>query len=211
MALTLAVFGGKSTAMEIAEVVRRFSPEGTRLLLVVPESEDADGTTRVRVADLAGIVDSSPSALGYIISMSNQAVRRDCLEIAARFGMNPTSVIHPNAFISDSARLGEGIYVAANCAVSTAAQIASHVVVNFNVTVGHDSTVGSHTFLNPGARISGHAAIGDRVLIGSNAFVYQGVNVGDDCRVDALTYVDRDLPPNSICTSRESKTFKRVV
>jgi UDP-perosamine 4-acetyltransferase len=208
---TLFVFGGKSTALEIAEVARRYlQDEFSRVVLAVPDSEESDGTTRVSISALPEFVARCPGLTGYIVSMWDQEVRQQWLETTDELGMTPSSVVHPSAYVSDTATIGDGVYLAANVVVSANAVIDDHVVVNYSVTVGHDSTIGSHTFLNPGARISGHVTIGQRVLVGSNAFIYQGLSVGDDCLIDALTYIDRNIEPRMICSSKQLRVLKRV-
>lgn len=212
MLTTLFVFGGKSTALEIHEAATRHVNRGlSGVVLVVMDDESPDGRSRITRADLPDRVAALDDSAGYILSMWNQKVRRQFLELAQSLGMVPFTVIHPSAQISPTATLGKGVYVAANSVVSTSARIDDHAVVNFNVTVGHDSQIGSHTFLNPGARISGNVTIGQRALIGANAVVFQGKRVGDDSLVDALTYVDRDIEPNMICSSKELRVLRRVV
>ncbi|MHB0956095.1 MAG: acetyltransferase [Pirellulaceae bacterium] len=211
MSTTLCVFGGKSTALEIAETARRFmSGEFSRVVLVVPEAEPADGASRLHIAELRELVRTSPDAVGYLISMWDQNVRQEWLQAAEGLGMVPCSVVHPSAYVSDTARVGKGVYLAANVIVSVNAVVADHVIVNYSCTVGHDSVIGSHSFLNPGARLSGNVTIGDRVLIGSNAFVFQGLSIANDSLIDAMTYVDRNIESNMICSSKQLRVHKRV-
>jgi sugar O-acyltransferase (sialic acid O-acetyltransferase NeuD family) len=212
MSTTLFVFGGKSTALEIHEAAtRQLNRSLLGVVLVVMDDESPDGRSRITRAELPDRLAELDSASGYILSMWNQEVRRQSQELAQSLGMIPFTVIHPSAQISPTATIGNGVYVAANSVVSTSARIYDHVVVNFSVTVGHDSQIGAHTFLNPGARISGNVSIGQRALIGANAVVFQGRRVGDDSLVDALTYVDRDIEPNMICSSKELRILRRVV
>jgi len=211
MSRPLVVFGGKSTALEIAEVVRRFMvDEYSQVLLAVPDDEDADGSSRLHLPELRARVARSTEPAGYIISMWDQGVRREWLQLADDLQLVPGSVVHPSAYVSDTATIGRGVYLAANSVVSAGATIADHVIVNYSVTVGHDSVVGSHSFLNPGARLSGHVTVGQRVLIGSNAFVFQGVSIGHDCLIDAMTYIDRNIEPRMICSSKQLQVHKRV-
>ncbi len=86
-----------------------------------------------------------------------------------------------------------------------------HVIVNLNATIGHHALVQKHSIVLPGARVSGHVKIGEGVLLGANSFVYQGVAVGSHTMVDALTYIRNDVLPNMICSSRDTKIYKRVL
>ena len=85
--------------------------------------------------------------------------------------------------------------------------------MNIGVSVGHDAVVGDDCIFNPGARISGHCQIGSRTLFGANSFIFQGRTVGEDCAIDALTYIDRDIEDKKPCTSNVGgmKVFKNRI
>lgn len=210
MAETLFVFGGESTALEIAEVACRYHSERWKTFLVVPNGAPRNTEHTIHEDDLPSKVKESTSPPRFIISMWKAQYREHWLSAAREFDLVPQTVVHPLAFISSTASVGEGVYVAAQSSVSCNAVVHDHVIVNFNVTVGHDSVIGSHSFLNPGARVSANAMIGQHVLIGANAFIFQGKQVGDNTLIDALTYIDRDVPANSICSSKRLEVHKRV-
>lgn len=105
----------------------------------------------------------------------------------------PITIIHPSAFISPSASIGKGSYIAANAVISSNAIVGKGCIINIGVSVGHDAIVGDDCVLNPGVRISSHCRIGARTLFGANSFIFQGKAIGEDCAVDALTYIDRVL------------------
>jgi len=122
----------------------------------------------------------------------------------------PATIIHPSAFISPTASVGDGVFIAAHAAVSSDARIDDFCLVHFNASIGHDARIGSFSSILPGARISGNASVGKRSMIGSNAFVASGVKIGDDCRVDAMTYIRHSLPDGYIASVRSPKAIKRV-
>lgn len=64
--------------------------------------------------------------------------------------------------------------------------------------------------INTGAAISGNCQLGDRVWVGANSFIFQGCKVGDDTRIDALTYVARDIDPGMLVTSRTMNVYPRT-
>ena len=122
----------------------------------------------------------------------------------------PATIIHPSAFISPTASVGDGVFIAAHVAVSSDARIDDFSLVHFNASIGHDARIGSFSSILPGSRISGNASIGKRSMIGSNAFVASGVKIGDDCRVDAMTYVRHSLLDGYIASVRSPNAVKRV-
>jgi UDP-3-O-[3-hydroxymyristoyl] glucosamine N-acyltransferase len=128
--------------------------------------------------------------------------RREVAKAAEAAALKPFTVIDPSASIDPKAKIGEGCFIAANTVISTGAQLQNHVLVHFNSTVGHNATIGSHSVILPGARLSGHCQLGTGVMIGSNAFAFQGIHIGDEVKVDALTYVYENIPARRVVSVR---------
>ena len=95
-------------------------------------------------------------------------------------------------------------------AVSSFAKVGKHAIVHIHSSVGHDVRVGDYSAILPGARLSGKAQLGQRVLVGSNSFIAASVDIGDDCQIDALTYVQHDLPTGHIASVRTKRPVRRV-
>ncbi|MDM4014550.1 DapH/DapD/GlmU-related protein [Roseiconus lacunae] len=197
---TLYIFGGSSTALEIADAIPRKQAE---VFHVVPVTEPHDGQTRIRIDRLEQHLEGRKET-GYILSMTDVAIREECQSVATRLDLSPRSVIHPLAFVSPTAKVAQGAYLAAHSVVSANAVLQPHAMINFHALVGHDATLGEHCRLNPGARIGGNATIGDRVLIGANSFVYQGTKIGEDSVVDAMTSVRFNLSARQIISQHRN-------
>jgi carbonic anhydrase/acetyltransferase-like protein (isoleucine patch superfamily) len=146
----------------------------------------------------------------YNIGIANVEWKQKIEARCNQIGWKPITIVHPTAFVSPSAQLAAGIFVGPMAVISTNAVIAKHSIVHLHSSIGHDSVVGEYSVVLPGARISGAARIGDRVLIGSNAFVNAGVRIGNDCQVDALTYVSRDLEAGHLLSVRAKGSIPRI-
>ena len=201
------VFGGRSTALEIAETIQLSHPKHT-VVHVVGDEEDDSAHNQVRLKDLEAAWQQSgkEGQHAYILSMANHQVRNVTRERAEKLGLMATTVIHPDATLMPSASVGAGCYIAAGARISSQAKVGPHCMINFNVIFGHDTSSGIDLIVNPGASIGGNVTIGERVLIGANAFILQGTSIGDDCQVDAMTYVHQVLP-NAHITSCRARTL----
>lgn len=205
----LLIFGGRSTALEIAEVATALHPDWT-IRYVIGDTEGAGPPDAIRDSALEALVAGNRTDFCFIVALSNQAIRARCLARAESLGLSPVTLVHPQAYVAPSARVAAGCFVAAGCRISSRATIGRHCILNYNVVCGHDTVLGEHVTVNPAAMIGGTARIGNRVLIGANAFIYQGVTIGEDCQIDALTYVRTPIPAGHLCTSRQMRMFKRA-
>ena len=207
---SIFVFGGKSTALEIRDAALAVGFH--KAWFVVPDNEDPNGVDRIARSKLSEFVAINGIAAGFILSMSDHQVRRECFKAAESASLKPVSVVHPTAVLSPSAHLGDGSYVAACAVVSAEAIVQNHVLINYHAIVGHDCAIGDSSSILPAARIGGNCTVGARVMIGSGAFIHQGKKIGDDVVIDAMTYIDRDIPAGHICSCRrsEGKPIKRA-
>ena len=61
------------------------------------------------------------------------------------------SIIHPKAYISKSARIGEGCVVMAGAVIQTNAAIGAGCIISANAVVDHDAKTGGFCHINCGA------------------------------------------------------------
>ena len=142
--------------------------------------------------------------------MANDVLKRQVVEACRSNGWQPQSVIHPTAVIAPTATIQPGVFVGPLAVVSSHAMVELHSIVHIHASIGHDANVGEYSAILPGARISGHVRIGKRSLVGSNAFVAASKTIGDDCRIDALSYVQQDVLDGHVLSPRYAKALKRV-
>ena len=198
---TLFIVGGSSTALEIRETVDQFFKDKYFAVYnVISDEEPPILQTYIRDSSLLDRL-STIEVSHYIIGFTNRSLRLRFVDLFGGFNSVLDNVIHPSSYVSPSAILGKGNYLAANAVISSNALIGNSNLINYNVTIGHDVVVGSDCFFNPGARISGNVKIGNGCLFGANSFVFQGLEIKDDCQIDALCYIDRVIEANSMCTS----------
>lgn len=207
--MTLFIFGGRSTALEVAELTRALHP-GMGIVHVVGDEEEPVGPGGIRLSGLAEALRELDGPARGIITMADQRIRLQKAAAMAQAGLEPLTLIHPEATVSPSAVVEPGCYIAAGARVSTQARLGAHGMVNLNATIGHDCSAGAHLVVHPGAAISGNVRLGDRVLVGANAFIGQGLEIGDDVQVDAMAQVTRDLPAGHLATSRALRVVPRL-
>lgn len=188
----LYIVGSNSTAYTIRETAElTIKNEYSEILNVIGDQEECDFPS-IHDSELLSHLGNNRT-IHYIIGFTNQKLREKFDRLFKQYGGQLRNVIHPNAFISPSAKIGNGNYIACNAIISSRAVIGNSNLINYAVSIGHDTVVGNDCVFNPGARIGGCSIIGNRNLFGANAFVYQGTKTCDDCKIDALVYLHKDL------------------
>jgi sugar O-acyltransferase (sialic acid O-acetyltransferase NeuD family) len=108
--------------------------------------------------------------------------------------MFAATLIHPTAFVSRSALIGEGSVVFPGAIVHVDCRIGRHCIVNSRALLEHDSVMGDFSALAPGAIVLGSACVGTFSWIASGATVLQGRTVGENTVVGAGAVVIRNIP-----------------
>lgn len=104
------------------------------------------------------------------------------------------TVVHPHAYVADSAILGPAALVAAHAIIGPCASIEVGVIVNHGAVVDHDCRVGAFSHISPCASLGGKVSIGERVLVGAGARILPGVCIADDAIIGAGAVVLTDVP-----------------
>ena len=110
------------------------------------------------------------------------------------------SAIHPQTWISPSAKIGDGAMVGALAAIQVDAHVAAHTIINTGAIVEHDVEIGAFAHIAPGAKIGGGASIGEGTLVGIGACILPNVRIGRWCRIGAGAVVLTDVPDDSTVT-----------
>jgi sugar O-acyltransferase (sialic acid O-acetyltransferase NeuD family) len=135
--------------------------------------------------------------------------RRRLFELALRHGMKPVDAIHPQAIISPSAVLGEGVTIMPGAVVNAGARLGANVIVNTGAIVEHDCVIGDHVHIATGARLASTVHVGDGAHIGAGATVLQCVRVGESALVGAGAVVIGDVSPGTTVAGCPAQVLQR--
>lgn len=103
--------------------------------------------------------------------------------------------IGPNTILDGS---GGGLEIGAYCSVSSGVQIYTHDTVMWALSGG---TL---------PRATGAVRIGDCVYLGSQSIIAAGVSIGDRCVVAANSFVNADVPADTVVGGTPARRLGRV-
>lgn len=124
-------------------------------------------------------------------------------------GIQFSRLVHPNAYISPYASLGEGVFIGAGSVVAPGVSLGAHVFVNRGVTIGHDTVVHEYARLQPGCNIGGHVTIHAGVTIGMGSSVIEERVIGRGAVVAAGAAVIRDVEAMTLVAGVPA-VFKKI-
>lgn len=121
---------------------------------------------------------------------NNDARRREAQAVGLH---RLTTIIHPQASVSDFARIAPGGFVAALAVVAPGAALEEGVILNHAAIADHDVRVGAFAHIAPGASLAGGAVIGAGVLVGAGARLLPGISVCEGATIGAGAVVTHDI------------------
>jgi sugar O-acyltransferase (sialic acid O-acetyltransferase NeuD family) len=127
-----------------------------------------------------------------VVAITHNEARLEVANSLRALGARFLSVLHPGAYVSEAAVVGDGCVLSAGAVVHPDAAIGSHCFIGPGAVVDRDAEVGAGTWISAGAVVGSGARVGARTVLGQNASVGRKAVVGGGVEVGALQRVVRE-------------------
>ena len=134
----------------------------------------------------------SVETVHVVVAITNNGTRLRVANSLRGLGARFLSAVHPEAYVSGTAVVGDGSVVAAGAVVHPDAAVGSHCFLGPLSVVDRDAEVGAGTWVSAGAIVGPGARVGARVVLGQNSSVGRKAVVEGDVEVGALQQVGRE-------------------
>lgn len=144
----------------------------------------------------AGIREARRFASAYAdatVAVGDSAMRLAWIDMLAAEGFCLPPLVHPAAWVSPTASLGEGCVVMAGAVLQADSQLGRGCIVNTGASIDHDCRLGDGVHVCPGAHLGGDVRVGAGSWLGIGCSVIQGVRIGEYATVGAGAAVIRDV------------------
>lgn len=126
----------------------------------------------------------------------------------AAFGLHIEPMVHPDAFVADTATIGPGSQVLAMAVVAAEARIGAACIVNHKASVDHECHVDDGVHIAPGATLCGCVTVGAHAMIGAGAVVLPRIRIGCDSIIGAGAVVTCDVPDRSVAAGNPARIIR---
>jgi acetyltransferase EpsM len=137
-------------------------------------------------------------AINGVGGISDLAIRLSVFDRLRQAGFHCPTVIHPTAFLEDSASLADGVQVFPFAYVGTEVSAGFGCIINTGSIVSHDCQLADYVNLSPGATLAGGVIVGEKTLIGMRATVNLYVQVGRQALIGNGATVKADVPDGGV-------------
>jgi sugar O-acyltransferase (sialic acid O-acetyltransferase NeuD family) len=132
----------------------------------------------------------SVEAVHVIVAITHNSTRLRIANSIRGLGVRFFTAMHPSAYVSAEADVGDGSVLAAGAVVGPDATVGSHCYIGPRAVVDRDAVVEAGAWVSAGAIVGPGARVGVRAVLGQNSSVERRVVVEEDAEVAALRSVD---------------------
>ena len=151
-------------------------------------------------SDLPALIEQTPHCFLTIGQVKHSQIRQTLFNRLKALGAILPTVISPTAYVSPTARVGEGSIVMHQTMVNAYAQIGDNCILNSQSLVEHDSVIANHCHISTGAKVNGQVSIGEGCMLGSNSVIKQSVDIADNSIIGAGSVVLNSINKAGIYT-----------
>ncbi len=114
--------------------------------------------------------------------------------------------IEPGAIIREKVKIGKNAVILMNATINIGAEIGENSMIDMGTIIGSKAKIGASCHIGANSVIAGvlepesskEVIIEDNVFIGANSVVLEGIKIGHNSIIGAMTLVNKDIPPNSL-------------
>ena len=161
----IAIIGGGGHSRVIIDTLCELSKKNNmKLIGFYDDNINCEEYRHIKRLGKIDEIKNSNHEVYYICGIGNLKIRRSVIDMLSN--INWINVVHPSSIISDTVKLGKGIFINAGTIINSKANIKDHCIINTNSVIEHDVSIGQNCHIAPSVTICGHATIKDETFIG---------------------------------------------
>lgn len=131
------------------------------------------------------------------VAVGSNTLRLRLAALARSLDYTLANAISPQAVVSPTARLGQGIAIMSGAVVNADTHVADLAIINTLASIDHDGSIGEGVHIAPHCGLAGNVTVGARAFLGIGCKVIPGISIGADVVAGAGSVIVGDIPPNT--------------
>ena len=140
-------------------------------------------------------------------AIGNADVRLRILRQCEEMEVDLINVVHPQAYIAPTVRMGKGNYVKAGVVIDTNTEVGNCCIIDNGAIIPHDNVIGDGCHIAPGVAMGGYVVVGERAIIGIGTSVSASVQIGKAAIVSVGSAVTKNVPEFAVVEGVPAKVI----
>ena len=119
------------------------------------------------------------------------------------------NAVHPDAVISESVSMGNGVAVMAGTVVNPGTKIGNHCIINTKSSIGHDSEIEDFSSVAPGVTVGGHVTLDALSALSIGSVIRNSVKIGRNTLIGAGSLVLNNFGDNVVAYGNPAKIIRK--
>lgn len=149
---------------------------------------------------LIGIIDDvfKYSQINIINSIGDNKLRYKIYKQFSSLDFNWINCIHPNTYISSTAKIGIGNIICYGAFLNCDILIGNFNLINTYSIIEHDCLIGNFNHIAPKTTLCGTVSIGNLNLLGTGSTFIPNTKIGNKNKIGAMTVIIKEFSDNNI-------------
>ncbi|MFB4325683.1 NeuD/PglB/VioB family sugar acetyltransferase, partial [Priestia sp. BR_2] len=144
-----------------------------------------------------------------IISIGDNVIRKRIINQLSELNLKYRNAIHPNAIISDSAKIGEGVLINAGAIIQADAVINNHCNIGTGAVIDHECFIEDYVNIAPNATLCGKVYVSELCVVGPNSVILEKCIIEAKSIIGAGAVVVKDVQEEGIFIGVPAKFLKK--
>lgn len=135
----------------------------------------------------------SPARTIVFLAIGDNRTRKKFSTVIEERGFKSINILHPKAYISDYAILGNGNFIGAFANIGPDSKISDFCIVNTQANVEHEVSIANFSHLGPGSVVCGRSIIDENAFIGAGSRIIENISISAGVKIGAGAVVTMDI------------------
>ncbi len=144
----------------------------------------------------------------FALGVGGNHLRQKIAQKVRMQGKPLITVIHPQAFVAEQVKIGDGAFIARGACINPLASIGEGTIINTSAVVEHECSIHEYAHIAPSATLAGNVTVNTAAFVGANAVIKQGINIGKNALVGAGAVVINHIPDNTTVAGVPAKPIQ---
>ena len=109
-----------------------------------------------------------------------------------------SNVIHPSAFVDQTARIGKGVFIGSGVYIGPNTSIEDHSIINTGSIIEHDCQVGRLSHIGPNSTCCGYSKVGCECMVGASSTILPNIELENYCTLGAGAVLSSSFKANRL-------------
>lgn len=207
----LAIYGASGLGREVLELACIINKEKRRWdsLVFVDDGDVPSVVSGHKVYKYDVAKEMYGDSLEFVIGIGEPLTRKTLFAKIDRDAFSTPTLIHPDVYIPDSTKIGNGVVIQYGNFISCDVSIEDYVFIQPQCNIGHDDILEEGCMIAGFGNIAGGVKIGRYSYIGMSSAVKELVRIGDFSVVGMGSVVHKDIPDEMIAMGNPARPIAR--